>query len=81
MGCRALLNDALPYPHRREQVAHLLAAAQLGQLSPADRRSVYEGLIRGDAFVDPNVVCEIIRAMTDTQARALVNAATAGPMT
>lgn len=56
-------------------------AAQLGQLSPAARRSVYERMIRGGAFVDPNVVCEIIRAMPDTEARALVDAAAAGPMT
>ena len=55
--------------------------AELGQLSPAARRSVYEGLIRAGAFVDPNVVCEIIRAMPDTQARVLVDAAAAGPMT
>jgi hypothetical protein len=56
-------------------------AAQLGQLSPAERRAVYGGLIRAGAFVDPNVVCEIIRAMPDTQARVLVNAGAAGPMT
>ena len=55
--------------------------AQLGQLSPAARRSVYGGMIRGGAFVDPNVVCEIIRAMPDPQARALVDATAAGPMT
>jgi imidazolonepropionase-like amidohydrolase len=56
-------------------------AAQLGQLSPAERHSVYQGLIRGGAFVDPNVLCEIIRAMPDTQARALVHASAAGLMT
>jgi hypothetical protein len=55
--------------------------AELGQLSPAARRSVYEGMIRAGAFVDPNVVCEIIRAMPDTQARVLVDAVAAGPMT
>jgi hypothetical protein len=56
-------------------------AAQLGQLSPAERHSVYQGLIRGGAFVDPNVLCEIIRAMPDTRARALVHASAAGLMT
>ena len=55
--------------------------AQLGRLSAAARRSVYQGMIRGGTFVDPNVVCEIIRAMPDTQVRALVDAAAAGPMT
>ena len=55
--------------------------AELGQLSPAARRSVYEGMIRGGAFVDPNVVCEMIRAMPDTHAQVLVDAAAAGSMT
>ena len=56
-------------------------AAQLGSLSPEDRRAVFARMVSAGAFVDPNAICEVIRAMPDARAKALVHASAAGPLT
>jgi hypothetical protein len=56
-------------------------AAQLEALSPHDRRVTFGRMAEAGAFVDPNAICEIVRAMPDARARDLVASSAEGPLT